>query len=72
MIKTEDRIIDLRKTIGLTRQQFADRLKCTYRSIYFYETAQRLPSFRTCYRMAKLAQEYGITYITVDWIRPDL
>lgn len=68
---TKDRILKLRKMLKLSRKDFGWLIEVNYKSVYYYEKGDRLPSIKTCRLIAKLAAAKGIKDIDVEWIRPD-
>lgn len=69
--KTQDRIYQIRKALRLNRTEFGNLIGCSYRSVYYYETGARKPSFTTCYKIVVIARQNGIEDVDIEWLRPE-
>ena len=69
--ETKDRIHQIRKALRLNRTEFGELIGCSYRSVYYYETGARKPSFTTCYKIVVIAHKNGLKDVDIEWLRPD-
>lgn len=67
---TKDRIFHVRSLMNISRSEFAKRIGCDYRSIYFWEKGLRHPSVARCRKIAELAAAAGLQDVGLDWLRP--
>ena len=57
------RILEVRKSSGLTQEKFADRIRLTRNFVWMIEKGERVPSDRT---ISDICREFGVNEI---WLR---